>query len=83
MVKVKQQEKDEWDMQCYGRTQASMRAMLDNDITAKITGDYVMVAASFLSNAQEELAMGYNEGARQSMNIAKFVLFNYVMKDED
>ena len=73
----------DWELQCYGRTIASLRECLDDDLTAKLTGDYAMVAASFLSNAQEEIEMGYNEGARQSINIAKFVLFNYIMKDDE
>jgi len=41
-----------------------------------------MLAASFMSNAQEEIEMGMNERARQTLNCAKFILFNYVMKEE-
>jgi hypothetical protein len=83
MTELEKAKQLDWELQCYGYTQEKLRAMLDDDITAKLTGDYTMVAASFLSNAQEELEMGYNEGARKSINIAKFILFNYIAKDDE
>ena len=76
------QEKIEWELQCYGYTETQLRTSLDNDITARMTGNYLMTALSFLSNAQEEIEAGYSEGARQTINIAKFVLMNYVAKEE-
>jgi hypothetical protein len=44
--------------------------------------DYLMAAASLMSDAQQEIEFGMNEQARQTLNRAKFVLFNYVMNDE-
>jgi hypothetical protein len=35
-----------------------------------------------MSNAQEEIEHGMTEQARQTLNRAKFALFNYVMKEE-
>jgi hypothetical protein len=70
-----------WDLQCYGMSEGTLRNVIKNDITVQITGEYTMLAASFMSNAQEELEHGMNERARQSINCAKFILFNYVMKD--
>ena len=75
------QEQIEWDLQCYGYTEAELRANLDHDLSAKLSGSYLMTALSFLSNAQEEIEAGYNEGARKTINIAKFVLMNYVAKE--
>jgi len=76
------QEKIEWELQCYGYTEVELRTFLDGDITAKMTGNYLMTALSFLSNAQEEIEVGYSEAARKTINIAKFVLMNYVAKEE-
>ena len=72
-----------WDLQCYGMSEGTLRNVIENDITAKFTGEYTMLAASFMSNAQEEIEHGMGERARQSINCAKFILFNYVMKDAE
>jgi hypothetical protein len=72
----------QWDLQCYGCSEASLRKQLENDFTAKMTGDYTMLVASLMSNAQEEIEHGMSEQARQTLNRAKFALFNYVMKEE-
>jgi hypothetical protein len=77
------QEQIEWDMQCYGCTLQSLRKSLDNDISAKMTGNYLMVVASMMSDAQQEIEFGMDESARQTLNRAKFVLFNYVMNDNE
>jgi hypothetical protein len=80
--KTKTLEDRAWDLQCYGMSEGTLRNVIKNDITVQITGEYTMLAASFMSNAQEELEHGMNERARQSINCAKFILFNYVMKEE-
>ena len=77
------QEQIEWDMQCYGCASQSLRKSLDNDISAKMTGNYLMVVASMMSDAQQEIEFGMDESARQTLNRAKFVLFNYVMNDNE
>ena len=72
------QEQKEWDLQCYGCTAQALRTSLagiDKD-------EAIMYVASMMSDAQEELERDLNENARQTLNRAKFVLFNYVMKDE-
>lgn len=66
----------EWDLQCYGCSEEQLRKSL---IGIK---DYVMCAASLMSDAQQEIEFDMNEQARQTINRAKFVLFNYVMNDE-
>ena len=45
-----------------------------NSATYKLSGAN-MVVAGLMSDAQEELAMGANERARQTLNCAKAVLF--------
>ena len=81
--KTKSQEDRAWDLQCYGMSEGTLRNVVENDITSKFTGEYTMLAASFMSNAQEEIEHGMSERARQSINCAKFILFNYVTKDRD
>ena len=49
-------------------------------ISYKLSGGY-MVVAGLMSDAQEEIAYGMDESARQTLNRAKFVLFTYVTKD--
>lgn len=71
----------QWEKQCYGCTEQELRNSMDNDLTARLTGGYEMVVASLLSNAQEEIEFGMTENARQSINVAKFVLFNYMKKE--
>jgi hypothetical protein len=79
--KTKTAEDRAWDLQCYGMSEGTLRNVIENDITAKFTGNYTMLVASFMSNAQEEIEHGMDERARQSLNCAKFTLFNYVMKE--
>ena len=47
---------------------------LKNGASYKLSGAY-MTVAGLMSDAQEEMAMGCNERARQSLNLAKMVLF--------
>ena len=81
--KTKTAEDRAWDLQCYGMSEGTLRNVIEHDITAKLTGDYNMLVASFMSNAQEEIEHGAGERARQTLNCAKFILFNYVMKDDE
>jgi len=74
-------ERQEWDLQCYGMSEVALRNIIEEDISGKLLGDYVMFVASLMSNAQEEIEHGMVEQARQSLNMAKFTLFNYVSKD--
>jgi hypothetical protein len=65
----------------YGLTEADLRESVERSITFKTSGP-VMVAASWMSDAQEEIAYGMQEAARKTLNRAKFVLFTYLM-DKD
>lgn len=80
---TKTHEQGEWELQCYGCSEAVLRHQLDEDIVAKLTGNYNMVIASLLSDAQQEIEFGLDETARQTLNKAKFILFNYVMKEKE
>lgn len=64
----------------FGVTVAEMREMLEESITFKLSGP-AMVIASMLSNAQEEIALGMNERARQTINQTKWILTNYMTKN--
>lgn len=75
----------EFEMNCYGMTEADIREQYLNGITAKLSG-VQMVVAGILSDCQEMLAMGTGpravEYVRKQLNIAKFCLFDS-MKPED
>ena len=79
--KTKTAEDRAWDLQCYGMSEGTLRNVIEHDPITKLTGDYTMLMASFMSNAQEEIEHGMTEQARQTLNCAKFILFNYVMKE--
>ena len=63
----------EFEKNCYGMPAADIREQYMNSITAKLSGQE-MVVMSVLSNAQELLAMGMTNQARKQMNVAKFIL---------
>ena len=63
----------EFEQNCYGMPAADIREQYMNSITAKLSGQE-MVVMSVLSNAQELLAMGMTNQARKQMNVAKFIL---------
>jgi hypothetical protein len=66
----------EFEMNCYGISEADIREEYMNSITAKFSG-LEMVAMSVLSDAQELLSFGHAQAtdqARKNMNIAKFIL---------
>lgn len=67
--------KTQWEFQCYQRTEASIREQFDN------ADDYPMIVASMLSDAQELIELGYGDVARQKLNVAKFIIFNYMGDD--
>ena len=80
-----EQEKREVGM--YGVTEAGMRESVESSITFKFSGP-AMVAASILSDAQEMINTEYGdvdymraEDARQAINRAKWIMFEYVMKE--
>lgn len=70
----------EFEMNCYGMTEANIREEYMNSLTAKISG-LEMVIAGVLSDCQELLEMGRKEDVRKQLNVAKFMIFE-TMKTE-
>lgn len=68
------------DMQTYGCDIKAFVDLVEVTVTYKLSGAN-MVIAGLMSDAQEQMSFGDNEGARQSLNKAKYLLFK-VMKGE-
>ena len=73
------------EIRMYGCTEAQMREAVEQSITFRHSGP-AMMAASLMSDAQEMINTEYGdidymraEDARQCLNRAKWVLFEYVM----
>jgi hypothetical protein len=62
----------------YGCLIADFKESLEDSFTFKVSGP-AMCAMSLMSDAQEEMAHGMVENARQTINRAKWVLSEYVM----
>jgi hypothetical protein len=78
-------EQEKREVRMYGVTEAGMRESIEQSITFKFSGP-AMIAASLMSDAQEMINPEYGdvdymraEDARQCLNRAKWVLFEYVM----
>jgi hypothetical protein len=71
----------DFEMNCYGMSEADIREQYMESITAKFSG-LEMVVMSVLSDAQELLAMDRNESARKQMNVAKFILSEMMQAKE-
>jgi hypothetical protein len=65
----------QFEMQAYGAPKADIIESIEDSITFKFSGPG-MVAASYLSDAQEVLQRD-PEAARQYINIAKLIMFEY------
>ena len=81
-------EQEKREVRMYGVTVAGMRESVESSITFKFSGP-AMIAASLMSDAQEMVNTEYGdvdymraEDARQCLNRAKWVLFEYVMKQD-
>jgi hypothetical protein len=80
-------EQEKRQVRMYGVTEAGMREAVESSITFRFSGP-AMMAASLMSDAQEMINTEYGdidfnraEDARQCLNRAKWILFEYVMKD--
>ena len=62
------------DSQMYGCDFQKFLDSVTNSITYKFSGAN-MIVAGLMSDAQEQMAFGDTEGARQTLNRAKGVLF--------
>ena len=65
----------QWELQAYGAPKADILESITDSITFKLSGPG-MIAASYLSDAQEVLERDPN-AARQYINIAKLIMFEY------
>jgi hypothetical protein len=64
----------------YGATKAEVLEAVESSITFRCAGA-AMCVASLMSDAQEEIAHGMAEAARQTLNRAKLILSVHLMKD--
>jgi hypothetical protein len=74
------------DIRMYGCTEAQMKEAVEQSITFRFSGP-AMMAASLMSDAQEMINTEYGdidymraEDARQALNRAKWILFEYCDK---
>lgn len=81
-------EQEKREVRMYGVTVAGMRESVESSFTFKFSGPAMMVA-SLMSDAQEMVNTEYGEvdymraeDARQCLNRAKWILFEYVMKKD-
>ena len=75
------------EVRMYGVTEELMRDAVESSLTFKLSGP-AMMAASLMSDAQEMINTEYGEvdsmraeDARQCLNRAKWILFEYCMKE--
>lgn len=71
----------QWELQCYGMTEEALRNIVESDFS-HCMGRTMMLVAGMMSDAQQEIEFGMNEQARQTLNRAKFVMFNYMKEEE-
>lgn len=62
------------DMEMFGCDIKAFVDVIEVSVTYKLSGAN-MVIAGLMSDAQEQMSFGDNEGARQSLNKAKYLLF--------
>ena len=67
-------EMTEFEKKCYGMTEARIRKEYMDSLTAKFSGNE-MVVMGILSDCQEMLVSGFSkEDIRKQLNVAKFIL---------
>lgn len=81
-------EKQKREVRMYGVTEAGMREAVESSFVFQVSGPAMMIA-SLMSDAQEMVNTEYGEvdymraeDARQCLNRAKWILFEYVMKKD-
>ena len=81
-------EKQKREVRMYGVTVEGMREAVESSFVFQVSGPAMMVA-SLMSDAQEMVNTEYGdvdymraEDARQCLNRAKWILFEYVMKQD-
>ena len=66
----------QWEYQAYGGYKDEIVESVKDSITFKLSGPG-MVVASYLSDAQELIAVNDGERARQYINIAKMLMMEF------
>ena len=81
-------EKQKREVRMYGVTEVGMRESVESSFVFQVSGPAMMIA-SLMSDAQEMVNTEYGEvdfmraeDARQCLNRAKWILFEYVMKKD-
>jgi Holliday junction resolvasome RuvABC DNA-binding subunit len=69
------------EIKCYGFTLERMREIFEESLTFRLYGPGMM-AMSLMSDAQEEIALGLSEKARQTLNQAKWVVHTYLSQKQ-
>ena len=64
----------------FGCTTAQMREAVEESLSFRFSGP-AMYAMSLMSDAQEEIARGLEEDARQTLNRAKWIVSTYLQKE--
>lgn len=64
----------------FGCTTAQMREAVEESLSFRFSGP-AMYAMSLMSDAQEEIARGLDEDARQTLNRAKWIVSTYLQKE--
>lgn len=64
----------------FGCTTAQMREAVEESLSFRFSGP-AMYAMSMMSDAQEEIARGLDEDARQTLNRAKWIVSTYLQKE--
>ena len=65
-----------WEIQAYGAKKSEILESVTDSISFKFSGPG-MVIASYLSDAQEMIACGSSNDARQYINIAKMLMMEF------
>ena len=87
-MSLSQQERKERDVSMFGMSSADIRNMVEKSLyrrTTQISEELradVMFVMSILSDAQEAMAHGDVETARQYINRAKYVLNYFILNEE-
>ncbi len=72
----------DYKQKMYGCDINQFKESLEESISFQFSGP-AMCVASLMSDAQEEMANGMTEAARQTLNRAKWVISEYMMKDRE
>jgi hypothetical protein len=82
-VETKMRMMTDFEKNCYGISEDTIRKEYMNSLTAKFSGNE-MVVMGILSDCQEMLVSGFSkEDIRKQLNIAKFILGEMMEKNRE